>query len=281
MQCDGQDNAQWEVLMNSLSSQSNIRLLALKTLLVYLELEGVLKPAYSYYAEYKFKLLVSHETLLSRFKGERYHFVDAILQSAQKARTWSTMDFDKLNTFYPNASDRNRAITAIDYLDQQGFIELQTKQMTNVYRVFKSAISDNLRQILVNKFAEKEQSEVQRIHFLLAFFASDQCLSLQLAHYFSDQRLQQNCGHCSVCRGAVAMMPPLARLPPLTQYNALQLSQEAATRLGEASTSTLLARFFCGLTTPIFTRLKMRQITGFAQFEKYRFADVKAWIENK
>jgi len=76
-------------------------------------------------------------------------------------------------------------------------------------------------------------------------------------------------------------MPIIADLPSLTQYNAAQLSQEVVNKLGNACTSTLLARFFCGLTTPIFTRLKLRQVRGFAQFEKYRFADVKAWLENK
>ena len=42
-------NGQWELVLNSLSSQSNIRQLSLKTLLVYLELLGIIKPIYSYY----------------------------------------------------------------------------------------------------------------------------------------------------------------------------------------------------------------------------------------
>jgi len=63
-------NIQWELVLNSLSSQSNIRQLSLKTLLVYLELLGIIKPVYSYYAEYKFKFLLSEQTLISRFEGE-------------------------------------------------------------------------------------------------------------------------------------------------------------------------------------------------------------------
>ena len=129
-------NGNWEVLMNSLSSLSNIRLSALKTLLVYLELENIIKPAYSYYAEYKYKQLIPENELLARFKDERYHFVQAILQSADKARTWATVNFDKLQQFYP--SERSRVVVALDYLDQQGLIELQTKQMTNVYNTFPS-----------------------------------------------------------------------------------------------------------------------------------------------
>ena len=274
-----QTNGQWEVLMNSLSTQSNIRLLALKTLLVYLEIEGLLQPTYSYYAEYKYKLLVPESDLLGRFKDERYNFVQAILQSSDKARTWATINFEKMDKVY--SSDRQRVITAVDYLDQQGLIELQSKQMTQVYKVDKQALNGQLRDLIVQRFSDKERSEVARIHFLLDFFASKQCLNLQLANYFSDQNLQQACGHCSVCAGYPAIMPATVALAPLQQFDFIVLSSEITGKLGEQASPVLLARFFCGLTTPIFTRLKVRNLKGFAQLEKYPFGDVKAWVAEK
>jgi ATP-dependent DNA helicase RecQ len=274
---DTQRAGQWEVLMNSLSSQSNIRLLALKTLLVYLELEDVLKPAYSYYAEYKYKLLVSENELLTRFKDERYHFVQAVLQSADKARTWATVNFDKLQSFYP--SDRSRVILALDYLDQQGLMELQTKQMTNVYKVFIDAITPELANKLARRFSDKEQSEITRLHFLLDFFASKSCLNWQLAYYFSDSNLQQPCGHCSVCAGLITSLPTPDALKPLAEYDFLQLTAQISDKLGKHKSDTLIARFLCGLTTPIFTRLKVRQLIGFAMLEKYRFSEVLQWVQ--
>ena len=47
----------WEFSINQLSSESNIRTLPLKTLLVYLELNNVIESKYSYYASYKFKFI--------------------------------------------------------------------------------------------------------------------------------------------------------------------------------------------------------------------------------
>jgi len=269
-------SGQWEVLMNSLSSNSNIRLLALKTLLVYLELEGVLQPAYSYYAEYKYKLLVPENELLGRFNGERYQFVQAIFSSADRARTWSTVNFDKLQNVYP--SERHRVITALDYLDQQGLVELQTKQMTNVYQVFPQAINADLITNLAQRFSDKEHSEISRIHFLLDFFASDRCLNWQLADYFSDINLQQPCGHCSVCAGQVTALPAVASLKPLAEYDMAGVTAPIREKLGEHASERLIARFLCGLTTPIFTRLKVRQTTGFALLERYRFAEVLGWV---
>ncbi|MBB1274432.1 ATP-dependent DNA helicase RecQ [Psychromonas sp. SR45-3] len=275
----GQTQGQWEVVMNSLSTQSNIRLLALKTLLVYLELEHVIEPAYSYYAEYKYKLLVPEADLVNRFNGERAQFVQTILATSDKARTWHTLNFEKMQQTYQ--CERSRVLTAIDYLDQQGLIELQTKQMTQVYKVDKTQISEYLRDELTERFLQKENSEIQRIHHLLAFFASDQCLNLQLATYFSDSNLQKPCGHCSVCDGHPAIMPVVEALTPLQQYNAAKLSAEIAGKLGEHNSKVLQARFFCGLTTPIFTRIKARQLSGFAALERYCFADVLAWIQNQ
>ena len=273
-----QTQGNWEVVMNSLSTQSNIRLLALKTLLVYLELEQVIEPAYSYYAEYKYKLLVPENELVGRFHGERAQFVQTILATSDKARTWYSLNFEKMQQTYQ--CERSRVLTAIDYLDQQGLIELQTKQMTQVYNVDKSHISGDLLGELTQRFSQKESSEIQRIHHLLAFFASEQCLNLQLAQYFSDTNLQKNCEHCSVCAGYPAIMPVVTSLRPLQQFDAMQLSAEISAKLGVNDSAVLRARFFCGLTTPIFTRLKVRQLYGFACLENYRFSDVLAWIES-
>jgi len=271
-----QSQGQWGVVMNSLSTQSNIRLLALKTLLVYLELEGVIEPAYSYYAEYKYKFLIPENELVAKFHGERAQFVQTIFATSDRARTWHTLNFEKMQQNYQ--SDRSRVLTAIDYLDQQGFIELQTKQMTQVYKVDKTKMTDGLRHELSQRFLQKETSEIQRIHHLLAFFASDQCLNWQLAQYFSDTNLQGQCGHCSVCAGYPAVMPPIEELRPLAQFNAAQLSAEIAAKLSEHDSVILRARFFCGLTTPIFTRLKVRQLSGFAMLENYRFSYVVTWL---
>ncbi len=278
IQTTTQGPGQWEVVLNSLSTQSNIRLLSLKTLLVYLEIFEVIKPVYSYFAEYKFKFLQPKEQVIDRFQGERQDFVKAIIDSSDMARTWGTVNFDQLNQSYP--SDRSRALTALGYLDEQGMIELQTKQMTQVYQVLKPNLDiDELGASLYERFCSKEQSEINRIHQLVAFFTGDKCLSRQLAQYFADSQLQADCGHCSVCAGYPARLPELPPLTPLDKYNFEEVTSSIRVKLADSATSVLISRFLCGLTTPIFTRLKARSLTGFALLDKYRFAEVKAWVE--
>ncbi|MFT5717341.1 MAG: ATP-dependent DNA helicase RecQ [Oleiphilaceae bacterium] len=270
---------QWELVLNSLSSQSNIRQLSLKTLLVYLELLGIIKPLYSYYAEYKFKFTLTAQTVLARFEGDQKDFVQAILDTSTIAKVWSTVDFDKLNQHFP--SERNRVISALNYLDEQGMIALQTKQMTEVYQVLTPRFdSDKLSEDLFERFSSKEQSEIKRIHHLMSFFESEKCLSQALAHYFADHKAPKKCGHCSVCSGYIAQLPKPKEQPSLSQFDFNSVSHGIREKLGASATPILLSRFLCGLTTPLFSRLKVRSLPGFSCLENYRFSEVKAWVES-
>ncbi|WP_163025012.1 RecQ family ATP-dependent DNA helicase, partial [Pseudomonas viridiflava] len=89
-------DGQWEFLLNPLADLSNIRQLPLKTLLVQLELRGIIAPRYAYFAEYRFKFLIEPAELMARFEGERRQFVEAVIQTSSRARTWATVDFDAL-----------------------------------------------------------------------------------------------------------------------------------------------------------------------------------------
>ena len=133
-----QSGTEWEFGLLRLSNETNIRQLPLKTLLVYLEMAGVIAPAYSYFAEYRFRFVLEKQAILARFNPERRQFLEQVFACAPQARTWCTMDFEALWQGYQG--ERQRAATALDYLQQQGWIELESKQMTEVYRVLSQQI---------------------------------------------------------------------------------------------------------------------------------------------
>ncbi|ABZ76781.1 ATP-dependent DNA helicase, RecQ family [Shewanella halifaxensis HAW-EB4] len=268
---------QWELMLNQLSTASNIRALSLKTLLVYLEMLRVIKPKYSYFADYRFKILCPIEEILSKFDPQRQAFISAVIESSDKAKLWYSANFNALEQVLPDS--RDRAIKALDYLHQKQLIELQSKQLTQVYDIYSANINDSLAARLFERFSTKEHSEITRINQLVDFFDSDHCLSLQLAQYFADPHLTGPCGHCSVCLGKVARLPAPQALKPLTDFYFNDICREAIEKLAKQLSPVLLSRFLCGLTTPIFTKLKLRQVKGFAQFEHYRFADVLVWVE--
>ena len=271
---------QWEFMLLPLSDQSNIRQLPLKTLLVQLELRGLIAPRYAYFAEYRFKFLIEPEVLLAKFEGERQQFVSAIIQTSTRARTWATVNFDTL--YGQHQADRNRVVKALDYFQEKGWIELESKQMTEVYSLLVSDFdAEALSQELHAYFCAHESGEIKRIHAMLALFASDTCLSYRLARYFGDDQAPRQCGHCSVCAGQVARLPEAPALAPLEDKNVEALCgafihrhQEYA---GSYPPAERLTRFLCGISVPMFTKMKARAIPGFAALENYPYAEVRDW----
>ncbi|MBK3805756.1 RecQ family ATP-dependent DNA helicase [Stutzerimonas stutzeri] len=270
---------QWELMLNQLSDQSNIRQLPLKTLLVQLELRGIIAPRFAYFAEYRFKYLLEPEALVAKFEGERRQFVEAIVHSSARARTWCTLDFDVL--YGQHGADRARVVKALEYFQEKGWIELESKQMTEVYALLDTRFdAEALSGELHAYFKEHEASEIARIDNMLALFESAECLSQRLAAYFGDRQAPQRCGHCSVCRGQVAKLPEPPTLAPLEQIDlaarCAEFSERYAQLKGGAPSAECLTRFLCGISVPVFAKLKARQLPGFASLEAYPYAEVRA-----
>ncbi|MDX7717873.1 RecQ family ATP-dependent DNA helicase [Aeromonas caviae] len=271
-----QSGTEWEFSLLRLSNETNIRQLPLKTLLVYLEMAGVIAPAYSYFAEYRFRFVLEKQAILARFNSERRQFLEQVFACAPQARTWCTMDFEALWQGYQG--ERQRAATALDYLQQQGWIELESKQMTEVYRVLSQQIDTaTLAEELHGLFEKKEQSELARLQALLAFFTSTTCLSHELARYFADDAAPERCGHCSVCRGEIAVLPPLPS-PGLPNEHGLRAWCDPLIVLCHQRHPRILTRFLCGIATPLTTRLKARDLAGFGQLANHPFAEVLAAV---
>ena len=269
--------AEWEITLWRLSQRSNIRQLPLKTLLVYLELAEVIAPAYSYFAEFRFKFIQSPDEILNRFNGERRQFLQQVFAAAPRARSWCSLDLAELARL---GAERSRAVTALDYLHQQGWIELESKQMTEVYH--RLTLPDDLQpliQQLHQQFLDKERSELQRIQQMLQFFESSACLSQQLAHYFADTQAPQRCGHCSSCRGAHVTLPEAAsssllQSAPLASW----LQQLAQTCSPHPLTPRLVARHLCGLVTPLSSQLKLPGLPSHGRLSQLPFAEVEARV---
>lgn len=269
----------WEVQLNSLSSQVNIRQLPLKTLLVYLEMLKIVQPQYSYFLSYRYKNILSDEDIVARFKGERQEFLQAVFANSKKARLWSTVDFDQILMNYP--TERPRIVAALDYLNDVGLIELETKLLTEVFDVTQREWKiDEVAQQLYDKFLLREKIEVDRIAEMIQFFSGDQCLSKALSTYFGESTTWQECGHCSVCKTGAAQLTKTIDLPELNSQKVteLLLSFKAVLPADKAS-DVIFARFLCGIYTPLFSSVKASSLDGYGSLENYRFSEVLQWIK--
>lgn len=266
----------WELKAHTLSGQTDIRLLPLKTLLVYLELFNIIKPKYTYFEEYSFKCNHQPEAIADRFKGERKQLVRAIFAHSETKKVWTVMDIKGLQENY--RVERSRVIKALEYFDQQGWVELRSGQAVDVYDILTQDIAvENMTEKLIALFEQKEKREIKRIHTMLRFFESDHCLSRNLSLYFGEKGID-HCGHCSVCAEGKAVLPPPSQLPLLTTYNFGEITSELNSVLGNGLSPAVLTKFLCGIHSPIFTRKKIKQMANFGKLEDYPYNVVKQWV---
>ncbi|MGB5421083.1 MAG: RecQ family ATP-dependent DNA helicase, partial [Desulfobacterales bacterium] len=270
----------WEIKATALSNELNIRILPLKTLLVYLAMEKVIRPKLTYFEEYSFKFNTEPTTITDNFKGERKEFVTTIMDHCHTRKIWTTADIpDILNNY---ETDRQRIITALEYFEEKGWIELQSKQEVEVYDILTQSFDlDDLDKKMYALFKKKEHVEIQRIHNMVAFFESEACISRRLAGYFGEYLEQERCGHCSFCKSGMAVLQNTTELKPLSHFVYKEMTDEFIHAVGEQFSEVNLTKFLCGIYTPVFSKLKIKKLPHFGILENYPFLDVKNWIKDK
>jgi ATP-dependent DNA helicase RecQ len=271
-------NDRWELQGLSLSNTSNIRQLPMRTLLVQLELQGVIKPLFSYFADFKYKFTTNKDDVLNCFEGERKDFLATIFSYSGFKKVWGEPDFDALFQHY--GCDRGRVIVALEYLQEKQLITLETKKITEVFSVNKRLLSaENLAKSLHDYFVDKEEKEIKRIATLVRFFELASCLSRNLSLYFNDKNTPENCGHCSVCRGNFAKLSysQKSTLPDdaaIVDMLTTLIEHMSTKHKGVLSLETM-CRFLTGLTVPLFSRNKIKQLPGFGCCENIRYQEVR------
>jgi len=270
----------WEIKVQALSNTVNIRFLPLKTLLVYLAMEKIIRPKMTYFAEYSFKYKIKPTEIINQFAGERKQFVTAVIDHCHTKKVWTTVDIPAI--LNNSNTDRPRILAALEYFDEKGWIELQSKQAVEVYDILTQAFNiDDLAEKMDALFKKKESLEIQRIHNMVAFFESDACISKKLAGYFGEHLQKERCGHCSFCRNGKAVLPKTTELKPLSQFKFKEITNEFIQAAGEQFSAVNLTKFLCGIYTPVFSKLKIKQLPYFGILDRYPFLEVKRWIAGK
>ena len=264
------------VAPTDLSNRCDLRPLVLRTALTYLELDGILRQDTPVYAGYEVKPLEPPDAIAGRFPGERGAFLRDLFGRAKKGRIWYMLNPEEVAAAL--GQSRDRVVRALDYLHEQGQVELRATDLRYRYtRLREEARPDTLVAALRDRFLRHEAREIGRLARVLDLAASPTCQVNALVGYFGEHRAAP-CGHCTVCEsGPVALIPPAPR-PPLD--DAVPLAELGA--LAEAHPRALAdprqrARFLCGLASPALSTARLTRHALFGAADAYRFADVLAW----
>ena len=267
----------WETQTTKLANELNIRVLPLKTLLVYLAMEKIIRPKFTYFGEYSFKYITEPTNIISSFKEERKQFVTAVMNHCHTKKIWTHVDIQAILDSYD--TDRQRILAALEYFEEKGWIDLESRQAVDVYDILNQAFNiDDMAEKMYALFKKKESLEIQRIHKMVGFFESDACISKRLAGYFGEHLTKERCGHCSFCQSGKAVLPTTTELKPLSRFEYKKITAEFTQAVGQQSSEVNLTKFLCGIYTPVFSKLKIKQLPYFGIFESYPFLEVKNWI---
>ncbi|HUT09778.1 MAG TPA: RecQ family ATP-dependent DNA helicase [Thermoguttaceae bacterium] len=266
----------FDVSEYELSYDHDVRVLVVKTLLTYLELENVIHATSPFYSEYKFQPQKSSEEILARFDRRRADFLKNVFRHARKGKTWFSLDVEAVGRAIGEA--RERIVAALGYLEERGDLVLQAAGVRQGFRV--EQIPDDLTPLcedLGERFRRREEQDVARVRGMLEFAEHDGCLTQHLLAYFGENR--DACGHCGRCDGEPAKPLPPARYTPPGASDLDALRRLKAEGHAALAAPRQLVRFLCGLGSPATTRARLRAHPMFGRFASVPFHEVLAFVE--
>ena len=263
-----------------LANRFDMRPLVVKTLLTYLELEGVIQSTGPFYASYKFKPLKPSTEIFARFDAERQTFLRNLFGCAAKAKIWFTIDLQE--AVRKTKSSRKRIITALDYLEQSGDLFLQvTGSRIGFCAIHTDQLDRNsLKEKLVSRFRQREKNDLQRLQLVVDLVNHKDCKTRLLLNYFGEET-DADCDHCQFClHGENEAIKREINTPPELDKKVMGQIKELRVEYPEALGSTRqMSRFLCGLPSPMLSREKLTKHGLFGWAASFSFTCIMGLVE--
>ncbi|MBF0153775.1 MAG: RecQ family ATP-dependent DNA helicase [Magnetococcales bacterium] len=268
----------FSVAIPELSSRHDMRPLVIKTLLTYLELEGIIQATGPFYALYRFQPRKTSAEILARFDPQRAAFLRGVFRHANKKIKWLTLDAHE--TSRALNQPRERVVAALEYLAQQGDIVLESMGVHEGYRLLRMPDElESLWQSLHARFMKREKLDISRVASVLDFARHRQCRTQYLLDYFGEEHAP--CGHCDLCCSPPGSLDaiPSPRQHSLGETEARQVTDLRLERHDSLAHPRQVTRFLCGLASPATTRERLRHHPLFGTWKSVPFYQALVFVE--
>jgi len=267
---DGEDEQQ--LALPTLSRELDIRVLVLKTLLTYLELDGWFEIGTPVYGSYRFVPQLTGKELLAQVRDDdERRFFAAVLKVCKAGRKWMSLDPDEAAAAV--GDERARVVRLLQWAHDEGHIELEASRVRTRYRRVKALEDvDGVVDSLMARLESRERSELGRLQEVVGLCELDSCQTRALAERFEDAP-GEPCGRCSFCAsGERAQLTP-RRSAPIAD----DAVRDAIEAVGAGAPPRRVARLLCGLRTPGMEKRLMGH-RRFGALSDAPFADVLAAV---
>lgn len=249
----------------------------MQSILVWLELNGILLSKGWRYGTFQVKLLRSLEQILHGHSEKRQQYLRTFFEKAKEGRTYYT--FVIADVAEAMGEEEEKIIKTLNWLEGHQDLTLKPSQFLMVYAPTEEGLNSSAKDLAqrVNEhFFEWERREVQRLQMMKDFITQTECLEKTLLRYFGEE-VEENCGKCSSC------LQPKSKKPTLKYSLKQTIATDELTRIADLHnerhqalrSARQLAKFLCGHTSPATTRARLtRKHDLFAYFEDYPFQEV-------
>jgi ATP-dependent DNA helicase RecQ len=265
----------FDVSTYDLSGEYDIRPLVVETLLTYMELDGVLAATGPFYNQYDFQPLRPSAEILAKFDAGRQKFLAALFKRARKKKVWFELDVAEVSAAMKEP--RERIVTALNYLVEQGDLKLQVAGIRLGYRRVTRPVREQLLQIMTKRFGDRERRDLERLQQVLQFAAHRGCKTRYLALYFGEE-IGADCGHCGWCVGEWHGDIPALAPRALADAERRLIEGLKMRRLEPLATPRQLTRFLCGLSSPATSRARLTKEPAFGALAEVPFQTVLQWV---
>jgi len=268
----------FDISTHALSQRFDIRPLVLGTALTYLELAGVIAATAPFYAGYKVAWRSPPEHVYARLPADRAAFLQQLFASARPGRIWLALDIDA--AIAATAATRERIQAALNWLEEQGAIDVQTSGLRQAYRRLPGGDRDALLAQLQQAFEQREANDIARLQQVIGFASNADCLSIALQRHFGEHP-GPRCGRCSSCVDPAPRRLAAADTPDLDARQLALVDRLVAADRDGLRQPRQLARYLCGLPSPALARSKLKQDAAFGALDGLSFPRVLAAIERR
>jgi ATP-dependent DNA helicase RecQ len=217
-------------------------------------------------------LLRPTQEILTRFDPARADFLGQVFATAVKAEKWFTLD---LGTVVSRLrTTRSRVVKALSFLEERGELTIKVAGLRQGYRIKKRPDDRlSLKRALIERFDARERNDVNRVHQVVGLAEHFGCLVRHLLHHLGEE-LERNCGHCCNClgtsNGAIRVRRD-KKAPNLDRPKIADLRRRYPDAL---ASPRQIARFLCGLNSPMLTQTKLHKHPDFGGLAGFPFPTV-------
>ncbi|KAA5546985.1 RecQ family ATP-dependent DNA helicase [Roseiconus nitratireducens] len=261
-----------------LSFETDIRILVVRTLLTYLELDGHLRATSPRYETYRIHPLVTSQAILKNFDGERRQFLAGVLGQLTKGRKWFLLN--TVAAAKTLGQPRRRIVKAIDFMAAQRWVEVKVSDLVHGYRWVRRLDNPKLQaDEYYQRIVSRESSEISRLDDVYQVARAESCQAQQLARHFGEP-MPENCGHCSFCIGEGPLEIPPVIAGPIGDGVRRALEQVCREFPDHFTTARQRARFLCGLSSPQMSRSRLSRHPSFGVCDQIPFSEVLRQVSN-